>query len=45
MAEIHLDPAYAGRDVERARSLLSEVLARFPDSAPSTVARQLLGNL
>ncbi len=45
MAEIHLDPAYTGRDVERARSLLSEVLARFPDSAPSTVARQLLGDL
>lgn len=45
MAEIHLDPAYTGNDGERARSLLSEVVARFPDSAPATVARRLLGTL
>lgn len=45
MAEIHLDPTYAGRDEQRARELLAEVLAREPDSAAATVARDLLDEL
>ncbi len=45
MAEIYRDPAFAGRDEGRARELLAEVVARFPDSAAATVACEMAGDL
>ena len=45
MAEIYLEPGYHARDPERARALLQEVQARFPDSAAAAVAGDLLGRL
>ncbi len=45
MAEIHLDAAYSGRDVEQARALLAEVIARFGDSASAAIAHELLAAL
>ena len=41
MATIYLEPGHRGRDPERARSLIAEVFARFPDSTAAAVAREL----
>lgn len=45
MAEIYLSQGYAGRDPQHARVLLSEVLARFPDSAAASTVCDLAGDL
>ena len=41
MASIYLEPGYRGRDPERARSLIAEVIARFPESTAAAVARDI----
>ena len=45
MAEIYREPAFAGRDEERARALLSEVVGRFPGSTAAALACQMAPEL
>lgn len=45
MAEIYREPGFAGRDDERARELLAEVVARFPGTAAATLACDMAGDL